>query len=262
MSIHPVTSVEVFSNARVKMYPSHDVFQVSNAPIFRAPGWEARERSYDVPPKGEGKDKERSKESAMRRARASVRDIALCNHFTHFFTWTLSPEKIDRYDADAVKKVTMDFLKNMVKRKGFSYVLVPELHKDGAIHFHGLCCLGELRAVPAVNAKTGKLMYTDRGQQIFNLPDWKLGFSECVELDENYEQTCNYLTKYFTKGTKKVFGKWYFSSRSLRKKPDIAVIPLGVDFEQAKRDFPDAVTLPLYRDVCMISTKLPEVVKA
>lgn len=46
---------DVFSNARVKMYPSLDVLQVANAPIFRAAGWEARERAYDVPPKGEGK---------------------------------------------------------------------------------------------------------------------------------------------------------------------------------------------------------------
>lgn len=256
------TRADVYSNARVKSYPTMDVFQASNVPIFRAPGWDACTRSYDVPSKGEGADKERAAESAMRRAKTAVRDIALCNHFTHFFTWTLSPEQVDRYDADAVKRKTMDFLKNMVKRKGFSYVLVPEEHKDGAIHMHGLCSLGELQAVPAVNPYTGEAMFTDNGQQIFNMPDWKLGHSTCIPLDENYERTCNYVVKYFTKGTKKIFGKWYFSSRNLKKKPDISVIAGGVDFEEAKKSFPEAAPIPLYLDVCMISVRMPEVVTA
>lgn len=258
MSIRPGTRVDVYSNARVKIYPSHKVFQVSNAPIFRAPGWEARERSYDVPCKGEGADKERSRANAIRRAKTAVHDIALCNHFTHFFTWTLSPQEIDRYDAEVVKRKTLDFLKNMVRRKGFSYVLVPELHKDGAIHMHGLCSLGEMKTVPAVNARNGKLMFTKRGQQIFNMPDWKFGFTECVPLDENYEQTCNYVTKYLTKGSQKIFGKWYFASRNLRKKPDIAVIQYGLDYEEEKQRFPDAASFTLYRDVCMFSARLEE----
>lgn len=59
---------DVFSNARVKIYPNLDVLQVANAPIFRAAGWEARERAYDVPPKGEGK-----KSRACRRSQQSAR---------------------------------------------------------------------------------------------------------------------------------------------------------------------------------------------
>lgn len=47
------TLADVASNARVKDYPSLEVFQVANAPIFRKPGYEPRKRPYDVPPKGE-----------------------------------------------------------------------------------------------------------------------------------------------------------------------------------------------------------------
>lgn len=60
-------SPEVFSNARVKIYPyAAPVFQAANAPIFRAAGWE-QERAYDVPPKGEGTDPERAAECSRAR---------------------------------------------------------------------------------------------------------------------------------------------------------------------------------------------------
>ena len=52
MAIMSATRADVFSNARVKLYPSTQVLQVANESIFRAAGWEARTREYDVPPKG------------------------------------------------------------------------------------------------------------------------------------------------------------------------------------------------------------------
>ena len=80
------TLADVASNARVKDYPSLEVFQVANAAIFRKPGYEPRKRPYDVPPKGEAEDPERSQASSRARAKAAVRDIALCNRFAYFFT--------------------------------------------------------------------------------------------------------------------------------------------------------------------------------
>ena len=142
MAIMSATRADVFSNARVKLYPSTQVLQVANESIFRAAGWEARTREYDVPPKGKGKDPLRAMAVSRARARAAVRDIALCNHFTHFLTWTLDAALIDRYDVDEVKRRVTSALKNLGFRKGFRYVIVPEFHKDGAIHFHGLCSLG------------------------------------------------------------------------------------------------------------------------
>ena len=39
-----VRQVDAYSNARVKSYPSIDVVQVCNEPIFREPGWEPLRR--------------------------------------------------------------------------------------------------------------------------------------------------------------------------------------------------------------------------
>lgn len=252
------TLSEITSNARLKEYPSSTVLQVANQPIFRTPGYEARVRAYEVSPKGEANDPERSRESSRARAKAAVRDIALCNRFDYFLTWTLDQEIIDRYDPKVVGKKVQTFLKNVSKRKGFRYVIVPELHKDGAIHFHGLCNLGDVRIKPAIDPHTGKELTTKRGQSIYNMTDWKLGFSTCISIDENYERTCNYVTKYINKSADKILGKWYLCSRSLVKRPSIALIDGGMNYDRFCMDHPELSPVSLYRDVCMVSASLAE----
>lgn len=251
MRLTNATIVDISSNARVKEYPSQIVLQVANAHIFREKGWEAQKRAYDVPPKGKAKDPHRALAVSRARAKAAVRDIALCNQFSYFFTWTLSPSVIDRYDAQKVGKAVQTFLKNASFRKGFSYLCVPELHKDGAIHLHGLCNLGSVRIEQATNPYTGNLLSTERGQPIYNMTDWTLGYSTCIPIDENYERTCNYLSKYFTKDAQKVFGKWYLSSRNLIKHPPTTLIAGGIDYDAFIEENPQLPVIPLYGTVCM-----------
>ncbi len=50
---------------------------------------------------------------------------------------TLDPARVNRYDVREVTRHLNHWLDNQVRRKGLAYVLVPERHKDGAIHFHG-----------------------------------------------------------------------------------------------------------------------------
>lgn len=256
------SEVDIRSNARVKLYPASTLLQVANAPIFRASGWEPELRSYSVPAKGHAKDPTRSLESSQHRAKAALRDICLCNRFTHFFTWTLSPELIDRYNADAVKRKLTVTLKNLTRRRGFSYVCIPERHADGAIHMHGLCIPGTLRLTRARNPHTGAPISTDRDQPVFNMPEWKFGFSSCIPLDENYEQVVNYVSKYIAKGDEKIFGKWYLSSRNLKKKPEIQLLePMSYDAFVAAND--GIFTVPVFRDVRISSKQFksdPEVV--
>ncbi len=241
---------DITSNARMKSYPVCSVLQVANAPIFRERGWEPKKRLYDVPPKGNAKNAARSLEVSRARARGAVRDIALCNPFTHFFTWTLNAQLVDRYDDDAVKKKLENTLRNLVRRRGFRYVCIPERHKDGALHFHGLCIPASVRLERAVDPFHRKPKSTNNGQPIYNMTDWPWGFSTCIPIDENYARTVNYLLKYMTKGHEKIFGKWYLSARDLRKEPDIFLID-GVDFDSFIADNPDAAVVPLYRDVRM-----------
>lgn len=258
----PVTRTFIKTNARLKSYLLQETMQVANADIFTVSPYFTDEndkppgRGYDVPPKGEGKDPERSAEESKRRARNSVLDISLCNRFTHMFTWTLDPQQIDRYDAKQVYQKVRAFLSHMTQRKGFRYVCIPELHKDGAIHMHGLCVLGDVTLSPSIR-KNGTLRKDHAGRQVYNMDSWTWGWSTCVQLDENYERAVNYVCKYITKSDTKIFGKWYLSSRSLKKKPDI--IPLDpIPYEEYKEQLEQSGTsvkeVTAFLDVRIIST--------
>lgn len=172
-------------------------------------GWE----SNDPKPKprssrkkdkvAEGDDFKRS----MRRARSNLRRIALANEFRYFVTLTLDPEKIDRNNGKAVAKALSTWSDNMVRRKGLKYILVPELHKKGGIHFHGFFN-DAVRIVPSGHADQG-------GHPIYNLPDWKLGFTTAIELYGDYQTAVTYVTKYIGKQGDRPMGRWYYSGGQL-----------------------------------------------
>ena len=56
--------------------------------------------------------------------------MALCNPFEYFFTWTIAPDLLDRYDPKAIYPKLRNFLSNAVRRKGLSYLIVPEYHEQ------------------------------------------------------------------------------------------------------------------------------------
>ena len=219
----------VYTNCRVKEYPKSLVKQVATGAIFPMIPGASKPRSYSVSRPGHAKDKERSIKMSQQRAKSKVRDLALCNmdKFDHFLTWTIDPDLLDRYDPKAVYHKLRTFLGNAVHRKEFSYLLVPEYHKKKAgedkpaIHLHGLCHLGKVR-IERARDKLGRRRTDNEGRPVYNMLDWKYGFSSCVPLDENYERAANYVAKYITRGNGgKIFGKWYLHSRDLVKGPDI-----------------------------------------
>lgn len=86
---------------------------------------------------------------------------------------------------------------------------------------------------------------------------WTWGFSTCVRLDENYERAVNYVSKYITKSDTKIFGKWYLSSRCLKKRPDI--YPLErIPYDEYKASLEQAgqavKETTVFREVKIIST--------
>ena len=174
-------------------------------------GPEASSSRTEAEPKS-APDAAASAESLRRsiyRARRALRDIAACSDFTHFVTLTLDAARIDRYDYDAIIKRVNTWLSNAVARKGLAYVLVPEFHADGAIHFHGLI-RGSLLFV-------GSGHETAAGQIIYNLADWKFGFTACIEISGEYDRVCNYIMKYITKDNRKVGGRWYLSGGDISR---------------------------------------------
>lgn len=207
---------EIYHNGLIYEYPdgSQDVL-VCTAPIFREPGWEAA--GWDEPDRARPKAREAGKRSegenmerSMRRARAKLRRLALVNHFDYFVTLTLDPEKIDRYDGAAVVKALGQWADNMVRRHGLRYILVPERHQDGALHFHGFM------AGDGLEARDSGVKWD--GRPVYNLPQWKLGFTTAQRLYGDYHAAVGYCCKYIGKqAAQRPCGRWYYSGGDLRE---------------------------------------------
>ena len=77
-------------------------------------------------------------DSALSRAKNTVRELALCNRFDYFVTLTFD-SRWDLYDLQTRLKEFLQWLQNLNKRgHHIRYLIVPEFHKDGAVHLHAL----------------------------------------------------------------------------------------------------------------------------
>jgi len=217
-----VPESEIAHNVKIKSFPLAGIekMTVCNRPIFREPGWEPVGSPEGEAGKPQDPDADPRADN-VRRAKDKVFELALLNTFTHFVTWTLSPQEIDRYDPAEVSKKLKKYLQNQVQRRAAAYIVIPERHKDGAIHMHGLI--------------RGNFDFEDSGrvtvksQKVYNMPQWTLGFSTAVELDGNVQRIARYITKYITKALEKIFGNFYYAGGDLIRKP--AVRLLDADFD-------------------------------
>lgn len=225
--------------AKIIRYPCGVTdIMASSKPDFKEGGWEAADE-WSKGSKPEPKPKQERKSSdpkgedlerSMRRARAKVRRIALANEFRWFVTLTLDPEKVDSKDGAAVVKVLNAWCSNAVQRYGLRYILVPERHKKGGIHFHGFFS-DSLEAVDSGTMKPpggGKPRrprskaqreewLRNGGQIVYNLPHWTWGFTTAMDLYGEYPAAVAYVCKYIGKDGEKPAGRWYYSGGDLRE---------------------------------------------
>lgn len=198
-----------FYNARVKYYPNGtQKITVFSRGVFNPEGWE-RIRLTEKEKETREYDLTNPRDDSVKRAKDRIFDIAFMNEWEYMVTLTLDPKKIDRYNEKEVGKRVKEWLNNQVKRKGLRYLLVPEYHQDGAIHFHGFFA--------------GNLTYLDsghvdqKGRMIFNVKDWPFGFSDAVRLDDQRLRVAKYITKYITKDTRKIMGKFYYAGGGIAR---------------------------------------------
>lgn len=242
----------IYKNAQIKRYPDGSAaVMVFDRAIIRERGWEAAApagRKDETPEGGEDRAADESRAAAnlarsRRRARSAVFDIARATDFEWFVTLTVSPDKLNRYDAGEVFRHLHDWLDNSVRRHGLAYVLIPEYHKDGAVHFHALFN----DALPVVDSGTVSLPGGGKpkrprskaqraawlaagGQAVYNLPAWGWGFSTAIRLYGERDAAVGYVVKYITKTEAKIGGRWYYSGGALQRP---AVAAANMDFEAA-----------------------------
>ena len=222
--------------AKALYYPCGIVnLMACSHPIFGPSGWEKAGLDgpkYEIINNQQNKEKaknaEGSLERSMRRAKANVRRLALANDFKYFVTLTLDPAKVDAHDGRAVVQKLNAWASNAVQRNGLKYILVPERHKKGGIHFHGFFN----DVLPAIDSGTMRLPWAKRprkwkteeeknewlkagGKVVYNLPNWSLGFTTAMELYGEYPAAVSYVCKYIGKDGTKPAGRWYYSGGAL-----------------------------------------------
>ena len=249
-----ISEGSVKRNSVVRIYPDH-VFQITcfSRPTYRANGWEASDADEERRRRQEFKEAHadimqeagedaRERGDNLRRAKQAIYDLAALNDWKYFITLTLDQEQIDRYNPKEVGQRVGKWLANMVQRReGFSYLVVPEHHKDGAIHFHGLISdglnmvdsgtvkvPGKKKPIKRETARRQKIP-EDQQTPIFNIADYKLGYSSAIPTYGSRDAMSRYMTKYITKDLQKIFGKRYWTGGDVRRKPRSVALQLDFD---------------------------------
>lgn len=173
-----------------------------------------------------------SLQRSINRTKTKISDLVLCNDFTHFATFTFSPEKVkDRHDfaetSNLLKRWINTEQKNHERTHGFkfAYLIVPERHKNGAWHFHALLKNYKNPTQdfyssknPYITVKEIKTAKRYKNRQY--LTRYTLGRSELAPIRDTTKMA-SYIKKYITKELiTEPNAKRFWCSRAL-KRPEI-----------------------------------------
>lgn len=170
--------------------------------------------------------------ASLSRTRRRIYEIAACNEWTWFFTGTLDGEKCDRNDLNGTFKRLSQFVRDYRKTQEGArivYMIVPEHHKDGAWHFHGLLqgiseaelykfsCKDDIPLKLKKRIADGEELFTWKGYEK------RFGWATLTRV-KSHAAVSKYVTKYITKdlqdSTQTNGAHLYYASKGL-KKPEV-----------------------------------------
>lgn len=189
-----------------------EIFPIERGRLVYNPFTEQVERMTEYKPLP---PEEVARKSCSRTIKA-IYDIARCDRWEWFVTLTFNGERVKRYDYDECVKKLHYWLSNMRKLcPDMVYLVVPEQHKDGAFHFHGLFkdCEGlQFR----FSGKRDK-----KGRRIYNIGQYRWGWTTATKITD-FRRASSYLCKYITKELCVVTKgrKRYWASRNVNR-PDV-----------------------------------------
>ena len=196
---------------------------------------------------------ERDKDSRFRQSLSRTKDkvfeLAFCNDWDYFATFTLSPYLHDRYSLAGFNRAFSLFIRDLNRDYGLDikYLSVPEQHKDGAWHIHALMANIPKQYLKPISPKSKyasvKLKKLIRsGRNAYFLMEYGKKFGNCSlleiqkgDMDSTYK-IAGYFCKYMTKELKQsIVGRGkrlFYSSHGLKR---VRVIYRGgVDFDLSK----------------------------
>lgn len=147
------------------------------------------------------------------RAKTRLNELALCNPWDYWCTFTISPQKYDRYDLKTYVKDFAEFLHNYNRRcspgEKVRYLFIPERHKDNSWHMHGF--IKGIRKCDLFKNRNGYLDWKQYSE--------KFGYISLSPI-RDIERTASYAYKYMTKDISKnvcdLGAHLYYCSKGLK----------------------------------------------
>ncbi len=145
-------------------------------------------------------------ENSLSRSKSKVFELAYCNTWSLFCTFTISPKRFNRYSLGPFYRTFSVFIRNFnrIHSLNIRYLIIPELHEDGAWHLHAL-----LDGLPISSlilfTLDMKLPYkilhkVKNGELVYDWPAYSSKFGFCsLEIIKNHLSVSKYITKYVTK---------------------------------------------------------------
>lgn len=160
-------------------------------------------------------------------AKRQIIEYGLNNKFNYFFTLTTDAKKIDRDNPELINDKIRKFFNNFKERydSELRYLFVPELHKDGRVHFHGLIYTTQKDFFEFLFLDKKNKLPVYRHKWFFD----NLGANRFVYISENSPYCIYYMVKYITKSMDFPFKHRYYCSKGL-KKSDVICNPVGNNF--------------------------------
>lgn len=162
------------------------------------------------------------------RAKSTIYELALCNDWDFFCTFTIDKTKYDRYDLPKFHKDFTQKIRNLNKKYKckINYLLVPEKHKDGAWHMHGFLSGLPDQELRAFGREEHLPLYildkVINGQEIYTWTTYQEKFGFCdLEPIKNIYKASAYITKYVSKtladNITELGAHTYYASKGLKR---------------------------------------------
>ena len=189
-------------------------FDIEKIKYCRQSGFELLQDGYAKNYDFVKNDSDEIQRISLSRTKRRLKEICLCNGFTHFVTFTIDSKNADRFSLDEVQD-ELKKINKAIKRKynDYKYVFVTEKHENGAFHFHGL--------IKGLSLLNGAFERNEHGKLTIPIYSNRLGFDCIKEISSgvnDYQKLCSYIQKYITKDMcKKYNGQLYFCSKGLKR---------------------------------------------
>lgn len=242
------TPVNAVFDTETSVTPVYQKPKKRERPKMLNPFTEELEIMYDL------NNSDRSAKNSLNRTREKLYTYSRQADWEWFITLTFDGSKVDRYDFSGCMKKANQWFKHQHQRyaSDLMYLFVPEQHKDGAWHIHGvLSNTGCMKFEDSGRVAIGKKAYVRTAENakyptIYNLSGWRFGWSTATAVRDKHK-VATYIVKYMTKELCEVTKgkKRYYRSRNIPEPNERGFIVEPHEYDQFMQTLEDSLGLNL-----------------